>query len=365
MENHLDKKKLFNPFVEEKCTIINGTTSNILDLTNIPKSSERFHNIFDVIYSNNWHPVKTDMSGDKYDLKNRLTYDEKECYETIISFLAFLDSLQTNNLPNISAYTTNPNAVYVLARQTYDEAIHSRSYGHIFNSIMSKEESVKIYNKWKTNPLLLERNQFIAKIYQDFVDNPTERNYMSAVVANYILEGIYFYNGFQFFHNLANRGLMIGTDTQISYIQRDEIMHCAIFEQIITNIFNENIGYREKYSGLIKEMFIQAVEWEIKFSQATIGNKILGQTNKSIEEYTYFLGNTRLKNIGFESLFPKVKNPYKHLEKIAATEDETSNRSNNFEVTSITYKSPEILSGWDLFLVNRANKIKLDNSTGN
>ena len=34
-------------------------------------------------------------------------------------------------------------------------------------------------------------------------------------------------------------------------------------------------------------------------------------------------------------------------EKQAGVQDETSNRSNNFEVTSITYKSPEVLTGWD------------------
>ena len=358
MSQTLNNKLLFNPNANEIIKIIGGETSNILDLANIPKSSERFHKIFDTLYANQWHPVKTDMSLDEYDYEHRLTNDEIFCYDNILSFLAFLDSLQTNNLPNISSYITNPHAVYILARQTYDEAIHSRSYGHIFSSIMSKEKATEIYNKWKTNKLLLERNKFIAEIYQNFVDNPTEENFVKAIIANYILEGLYFYNGFQFFHNLANRGLMTATDTQISYIQRDEIMHCAIFEQIILNFFDENQGKKEYYLDTINDMFKSAVEWEIKFSQETIGDKVLGQSNKSIEEYTYYLGNLRLKNIGFESLFPKVKNPYKHLEKIAGVDDETSNRSNNFEVTSITYKSPDILTGWDSFLVNRAEKIK-------
>jgi ribonucleoside-diphosphate reductase beta chain len=182
---------------------------------------------------------------------------------------------------------------------------------------------------------------------QDYdVDVPSAWNYIRAVIANYMLEGIYFYNGFQFFHNLANRGLISGTDTQISYIQRDEIVHCTIFENIIKQIKKE---YPEIWSERREEiigMFKLATEWEIRFSVETIGDKILGMNTKSITDYAHFLCDYRLENIGETAIYGVKVNPYKHLEKQAGVSDETSNRSNNFEVTSITYKSPEILSGW-------------------
>ena len=72
-----------------------------------------------------------------------------------------------------------------------------------------------------------------------------------------------------------------------------------------------------------------------------------GIRKESIKDNTHYLANKRLKNIGLDEIFPKVQNPYKHLDKIAGVDDESSNRSNQFEVTSITYKSPEILDGWD------------------
>ena len=50
--------------------------------------------------------------------------------------LIFLDSIQTNNLGNIANYVTLPEIVYFLARQTWDEALHSRSYGHILQNMM-------------------------------------------------------------------------------------------------------------------------------------------------------------------------------------------------------------------------------------
>ena len=346
-DRQLKKKLLFNPDAIEDQKVFGGETCNILDLSDIPKDCEIYHKLVDTAYNNNWLPHKVQMTSDIYDYKNKLTPDEIEAYDNILSFLAFLDSIQTNNLPNIAAYCTNPHIVYALARQTWDEALHSKSYGWIFSSLMSKEKSKELYFKWKHHPLMLARNKFIAGIYQDFVDNPSFWNFIRAVIANYMLEGIYFYNGFQFFHNLANRGLITGTDTQISYIQRDEIVHCTIFENIIKKCKKEYPEIFEEHRDDIREMFKTASEWEIEFSSDVIGDKILGMNTRSITQHTHYLCDYRLKNIDEEPIYGVDVNPYKHLEKQAGVSDETSNRSNNFEVTSITYKSPEILNGWE------------------
>jgi ribonucleotide reductase beta subunit family protein with ferritin-like domain len=85
----------------------------------------------------------------------------------------------------------------------------------------------------------------------------------------------------------------------------------------------------------------------INFSCDIIGDKILGMNKSSITDYAHYLCDYRLENIGENPIYDVKVNPYKHLEKQAGVSDETSNRSNNFEVTSITYKSPEILNGWD------------------
>lgn len=344
----MKQKLLFNPDATEVETIINGDTTNLLDLSYVPKRYEIFHKLVEIGESNQWKPQKVSMSDDVYDYTHKLTNYEKEAYDDIISFLVFLDSIQTNNLPNIFSYTTNPHVVYFGARQAYEEALHSMSYGWILSSLMSKEQAHLIVNKWKTNVTLLQRNKFIADIYQKFVDSPTETNFIKAIVGNYLLEGVYFYNGFQFFHNLASRGMMLGTDTQISYIQRDELGHCVAFENIINLVFSENPHLlTDDIKSTIYTMFEEAVTWEIKFSVESIGDKVLGMSTKSITEYAHHLGNKRLKAIGLKQIFPKSKNPYTHLEKQAGSDDESSNRTNNFEQTSIAYKQPDVLSGWD------------------
>jgi len=336
---------LYNPEAsDENIKVIGGESTKILNLENI--KYQWAHDIFDAIFKNNWLPHKTPMGNDKA-MWNKLTQYEKDAYEDIISFLVFLDSIQTNNLPNISDYITAPDIVYVIARQTMDEAIHSKSYGWILSSIFGHRKAKEIIYKWRHNKVIGKRNQFIADWYEQFIGDKNDENFVVAAVANYLLEGLYFYNGFQFFHNLAARGLMIGTDTQIRYIQRDEIQHCNIFKNIILELKKENTDLMKKMQPVIDEMFIIAYEQEVNFSKQTMGNNILGITEDSIEQYAKYLVNVRRKDIKMELLFEKVDNPYKHLDLIAGLEDETSNRTNNFEATSIAYKNKSAIEGWD------------------
>jgi ribonucleoside-diphosphate reductase beta chain len=53
---------------------------------------------------------------------------------------------------------------------------------------VSPEERKEIYYFWRTDTVLLERNQYIGQIYQDFIDDGSEKNFFRAVVANFLLE---------------------------------------------------------------------------------------------------------------------------------------------------------------------------------
>ncbi len=334
---------------DENCTddeikIINGETTNLLNLNTIKYNWAKTY--FNTLFQNNWLPEKVDLGLDKQQWK-KLTNEEREAYSTILSFLVFLDSIQTNNLPNISEFITAPEVTMVLARQTFDEALHSLSYGHIGESMFTPEEFKKIVYEFRENPVLRDRILTVTEGYEEFFTEKDTRGFIKVAVNNYLLEGLMFYNSFYFFHNLASRGLMIGSDTIFKYIQRDELVHCQIFRSILLETKNENPEEFAKMVPVIYKMFEDAVELEIRFSCDTIGDKILGMTSDSIRDYSYYLGNRRLKDIGLNEIFPKNKNPYKHLDLIAGVEDETSNRANNFEVTSITYKNASVLDGWD------------------
>ena len=297
--------------------------------------------------SNFWIPEKIDLSNDKNDYFN-LKDSEKNAYNGILSFLIFLDSIQTNNISNISEFITAPEINLVLSIQTFQEAIHSQSYQYIIESIIPKELRDNIYDKWRDDPILFERNKYIATIYQEFIDYPTDKNFSKVIIANYLLEGLYFYNGFNFFYFLATQNKMMGTSDIIKLINRDELTHIVLFKQIFKEIQNENPNYFD--IDLIYEMFHVAVNQEIKWTKHIIGNNIPGITDYTTEHYTKYLANLRLKDLGLDPIFEGFNdNPYSLLEKYADTAGNGNVKANFFEGTVTSYNMSSSISGWDEF----------------
>jgi ribonucleoside-diphosphate reductase beta chain len=127
----VDRKKIFNPCgidTLDQRKIIGGETTNIFNLNNV--KYQWANNLYRTMMGNFWIPEKTDLTQDKNDYVS-LVDEEKDAYDGILSFLVFLDSIQTNNIPNISNYITAPEVNLILAIQTYQEAIHSQSYQYI------------------------------------------------------------------------------------------------------------------------------------------------------------------------------------------------------------------------------------------
>ena len=344
----MDKKILFNPLGNDSLSerkIIKGNTTNIFNLNNV--KYQWANHLYRTMMGNFWIPEKIDLTQDKNDYEN-LTLEEKEAYNGILSFLIFLDSIQTNNIPNISDYITAPEINLVLSIQTFQEAIHSQSYQYIIESILPREIRNSIYDKWRENKILFERNRYIAEIYQNFIENQSDENFAKVIIADYLLESIYFYNGFNFFYLLASQNKMMGTSDVIRLINRDELSHVVIFQQMIKEIKNENFEFLK--NEIIYDMFKKAVEQEINWTNHIIGNKILGITKDSTEKYTKWLANERLKSIGLKPLYKGFdENPYKQLEKFADTEGEGNVKANFFEGTVTSYNMSSSIEGWDEF----------------
>ena len=51
-----------------------------------------------------------------------------------------------------------------------------------------------------------EKKYFIGNCYNEFQESQDGFTLMKTLIANYILEGIYFYSGFMFFYNLSRNG---------------------------------------------------------------------------------------------------------------------------------------------------------------
>ena len=134
----------------------------------------------------------------------------------------FLDSIQTANLPNLGEYITANEVNLCLNIQTFQECVHSQSYSYMLDTICSPTQRDDILYQWKTDEHLLRRNTFIGDCYNEFQEKKDPMTLLKVMMANYILEGVYFYSGFMFFYNLSRNGKMPGSAQEIRYINRDE-----------------------------------------------------------------------------------------------------------------------------------------------
>lgn len=276
--------------------------------------------------------------------KANLTADEDEAVQNTLSFLIFLDSYQTNNLPNLAEFITAQSVKNLFGVQQFQEIVHSESYQYILESLYESMTRDQIYNKWRDNPLLLDRNKFIADMGQEFIENQTRKGFHKVLMANYILEGVYFYQGFQFFDQLAHRKKLVKTDKIIDYIRRDELTHVGINMNVIKDELTGTEKGINEHTGWIQDMFGRAAEEEIRWCHAIYGNKILGISENSSSDFVKNLVNDRLARINIAPIFDGVKNPYKHLEQSV---QEGSTRENFFETTTTAYNQAGAIAGWD------------------
>ena len=336
------KRSLFNENGDveiSKKRMINGNTTNLNDFNNMKYGwvSEWYRQAM----NNFWIPEEINLSQDLKDYNN-LKEAEKVAYDKILSFLIFLDSIQTANLGNINNYITASEINLCLTIQAFQEAVHSQSYSYMLDTICSPEKRNEILYQWKDDEILLERNKFIGAQYNNFLEEPTIENLVKTVMANYILEGIYFYSGFMFFYNLERNGKMPGSAQEIRYINRDENTHLWLFRSIIRELIKEEPEvFTEELRKELRCMMKIGVENEINWGKYVIGDKIQGINSNLIESYIKYLGNRRLKEIGFEGIFEGYdENPAKWVDTLA---DANSVKTDFFEAKSTAYAKASVL----------------------
>lgn len=340
------RNSIFNPQWNDSVSarsIIKWSTTWLFNLNDVKYTWAK--PMYQTMVGNFWLPEKVSgLKDDQRDFTSTLTPEEQRAYKWILSFLIFLDSIQTVNLPNINNYITSPEVNLLLSIQSYQEAIHSQSYATILESVVSAEERDEIYYFWRDNKILLERNKFIGQIYQDFIDNPSDENFFKTVVANFILESIYFYNGFAFFDTLVDWMKMPATWRMIAYIRRDELTHITLFANILREIKRE---FPEMWDEeLIVDMMKAAVNQEVEWATFILGNKIIWMNWDTTKEYTEWLGNQRLWMLGIKPVFKSwIKNPYLHLDRI---QNSNGDKGNFFETTVVNYTQSSNMSWtWD------------------
>ncbi|MGP4062674.1 ribonucleotide-diphosphate reductase subunit beta [Halobacillus litoralis] len=340
----IQKRKLVDHEAPNASTgIINGKSSNVLnwDHTRFAWAYPMYKNML----SNFWIPNEINMSND---LKQWPELSEKEqaSFKKIIGLLAFLDSIQTDYSGKIADYLTDSSLSALMQVLAFQEVVHNQSYSYVLSSLVDQGEQERIFEYWKHDEVLLERNQFITDGYQEFDENPSIDTFLRSIVYDVVLEGLFFYAGFAFFYNLARNNKMVSTSTMINYINRDEQIHVNLFSRIFKETLNENPELdREMYLTFVTETFTKAAELEIKWAHHIIGEQFPGIPITDLEDYIRFMANTRSRQLGAEKPFPSYKkNPLKW---IRAYQEVDEGKSDFFEQKSRQYTKVSDSNGFD------------------
>jgi ribonucleoside-diphosphate reductase beta chain len=287
--------------------------------------------------NNFWIPEEINLSQDVKDYP-RLLSAERSAYDKILSFLVFLDSIQTANLPNIGAYITANEVNLCLSIQAFQECVHSQSYSYMLDTICSPVERNDILYQWKTDEHLLRRNTFIGDCYNEFQERKDAPTLLRVMMANYILEGIYFYSGFMFFYNLSRNGKMPGSAQEIRYINRDENTHLWLFRNIITELQKEQPElFTAESVQALREMMCEGVEQEIAWGHYVIGDDIPGLNRQMISDYIRYLGNLRWTSLGYPALYPGFESEPESMEWVSQYADANMVKTDFFEARSTAY----------------------------
>jgi ribonucleoside-diphosphate reductase beta chain len=342
--NTLKKRPIINQSAPNKSTsIINGECSNILNWDDVRFSWA--YPKYKKMLANFWTPFEINMSQDIKQFPE-LTKSEQDAFLKIIGLLALLDSIQTDYAGKVADYITDSSLSALMIILAQQEVIHNHSYSYVLSSLVPKQKQDEVFEFWRTEPILAERNEFVVKGYKDFAENPSAEKLLKSIVFDVVLEGLFFYSGFAFFYHLARNQKMVATSTMINYINRDEQIHVDLFVKIFKEILKENPELNTaELSEFVQETIKRAAELEIEWAREVIGSKTEGILLTDVEAYIKFYANVRCNQLGYERPFEGYRtNP---LRWIVAYEQVDHGKSDFFEQKSRQYTKVQIDNGFD------------------
>jgi ribonucleoside-diphosphate reductase beta chain len=330
----IEKRKLMDKDAPNRSTaIVNGRSSNVLNWDDV--KFDWAYPKYKRMLGNFWTPFEINMGTDVKQFPG-LTHSEREAFLKTIGLLALLDSIQTDYAGKVADYLTDSSLQALMIILAQQEVIHNHSYSYVLSSLVPKDEQDRVFDYWRSEPVLEKRNDFVMKGYESFAEQPTVENMLESIVYDVILEGLFFYSGFAFFYHLARHQKMVATSTMINYINRDEQLHVDLFVKIYRELLTEYPELNtEERAAEVQAIFREAAALEVEWAREVIGDKIEGLDVEDVEAYIYFYANVRCQQLGYDKPFPDYrKNPLKWIK---AYEDVDLGKTDFFEQRSRQY----------------------------
>ena len=302
--------------------------------------------------ANHWMPQEVNMSRDIATWKdpNGLTEDERRIIKRNLGFFVTADSLAANNIVlGTYRHITAPECRQFLLRQAFEEALPTKAYQYIVESLGLDES--EIFNAYNEVQSIRDKDQFLIPFINVIMDpmfktgtpEADQTLLRSLIVFACLMEGMFFYVGFTQILAMGRQNKMTGAAEQYQYILRDESMHCNFGIDLINQIKLESPQlWTPTFKAEIKALFLKAVELEYRYAEDTMPRGVLGLNASMFKGYLRYIANRRATQIGLEALFPNEENPFPWMSEMIDLKKER----NFFETRVIEYQTGGALS-WD------------------
>tara|TARA_B110000467_G_scaffold586_1_gene475 strand:+ start:3117 stop:4244 length:1128 start_codon:yes stop_codon:yes gene_type:complete len=274
-----------------------------------------------------WRPEEVDVSKDSKDFKD-LTEHEQHIFTANLKRQILLDSVQGRApVEAFSPIVSLPELENWIITWTFSETIHSRSYTHIIRNIYSNP--TKVFDELADSKEIVECADDISKYYNDLIDyakwyhllgvGTHTVNGKKIVVDMYelkkkvwlcvnsvnVLEGIRFYVSFACSWAFAELKKMEGNAKIIKFIARDENVHLASTQYLLSKVLTKEDPdfekIRKECEPEVIQMFVDAVEQEKEWAEYLFKDgSMIGLNAQLLHNYIEWICCKRMVALGMK-----------------------------------------------------------------
>jgi ribonucleoside-diphosphate reductase beta chain len=257
---------------------------------------------------NHWLPTEIPMGPDILDYRS-LTPAEKHVYDNVLSYLTTSDILAMRNIGlAIMEKVSAPELQVYMARQVYEESLHTWSYQHCIENLSLNQS--EIYNRYRVVPEIRRKielsNRRLAAVLHSDLDlsgkHALRTFAMSYLFFAAVFEGVWFFNGFSPVFSMQRRNKMKATGEMFQYILRDETMHSSFGLRVINTLLKEEDLTLDPVE--VRDMWTECHDAEEDYIKYILRDPILGYTVDMHMGQFRYLANRRMRQIGMPDPYP-------------------------------------------------------------
>ena len=276
-----------------------------------------------------WNINEIKMDQDRNDF---LQIKNKNIQHFIKNILAFFATADGAVILNISTNFVNDIKNFEIQLcynwQVAMEGIHSVMYSVLIDQIVQdKTEKDILLNAANTMLCIQEKNKWGIK--WAYSGAP----FIQRLVANAIVEGIFFSGSFCAIFWIKEMNIMPGLCQSNELISRDENMHCEmaylVYNKLLYKMSDDEI----------KEMVSDAIEIEKRFINDSLRCDLIGMNPKLMAQYIEYVADVLLINLGHGKLYNSL-NPFTFMKDAFNLQI----KNNFFERKSTSYQRAKVTS---------------------